>query len=60
LDDLRRIGAENEVARSLVTLARLEAQAGHSDAALAANEEAHAIFQRLGTIVEQPSLVLGS
>jgi class 3 adenylate cyclase/tetratricopeptide (TPR) repeat protein len=60
LPELRRIGAENELARSLATLARLEAQAGHSDAALAAEEEAHAIFQRLGTIVEQPSLVLGS
>jgi hypothetical protein len=60
LTELRRIGAENELARSLVTLARLEAQAGHSDAALAAKEAAHAIFERLGTIVEQPSLVLGS
>jgi hypothetical protein len=45
---------------SLVTLAHLEAQAGHGDAALAANEEAHAIFERLGTIVEQPSAVVGS
>jgi class 3 adenylate cyclase/tetratricopeptide (TPR) repeat protein len=60
LPELRRIGAENELARSLVTLARLEAQAGHSDAALAAKQEAHAIFERLGTIVEQPSMVLGS
>jgi hypothetical protein len=60
LDDLRRIGAENEVARSLVTLAHLEAQAGHRDAALAAKDEAHSISERLGTVVEQPSLVLES
>jgi tetratricopeptide (TPR) repeat protein len=60
LGELRRIGAENELARSLVTLAHLEAQAGHNDAALAANEEAHSIFERLGTVVEQASLVLES
>ncbi len=60
LPELPGIGAENELARSLATLARLEAQTGNSDAALAAEEEAQAIFQRLGTIVEQPSAVLGS
>ena len=60
LPELRKIGAENELARSLVTLAHLEAQAGHNDAALAANEEANSIFERLGTVVEQASLVLES
>jgi class 3 adenylate cyclase/tetratricopeptide (TPR) repeat protein len=50
--ELRRIRADNELARSLATLARLEQQSGNAEAAKAAMEEALAIFERLGTLEE--------
>jgi hypothetical protein len=58
LAELRAIGAQNELALSLKTLAELEDQAGDVAAAAAARLEATAIFDRLGTLVEVPGLAL--
>ena len=52
LSELRRIGADNELARSQATIARLEQQSGNAEAAKATMEEALAIFERLGTLEE--------
>jgi class 3 adenylate cyclase len=62
LFELRKIGADNELALSLTTLARIEQRSGNHAAAESAAKEALAIFERLQTFEEpeRASALLGS